>query len=262
MRSQNGDSLARRSGMIARTLPRVGKGLRYISRAPIGAVRRRLDEGCRSGFTHVGGDGSSPRRRILLVEAVGFLTPSKGGIAMKLPQTGGCQCGKVRYEITEAPQFVYTCHCKDCQRLTSSAFSLGMVVPESGFHLRGIEPRPLQRIADSGQTNTRWVCPECGSWVCSPPRDGVARVRASTLDDTPGSSRPGIYGIRSKQPWITLLEGDEIFEAQPPPNRACSRRGAPARYSSHSSRLSSLGRRSSRCPDAVWHWPIHRQAHL
>jgi hypothetical protein len=30
---------------------------------------------------------------------------------MKLPQTGGCQCGKVRYEITEEPQSVYTCHC-------------------------------------------------------------------------------------------------------------------------------------------------------
>jgi hypothetical protein len=31
---------------------------------------------------------------------------------MKLPpQTGGCQCGKIRYEITESPTFVYTCHC-------------------------------------------------------------------------------------------------------------------------------------------------------
>jgi len=29
-------------------------------------------------------------------------------IAMKLPQTGGCLCGKIRYEITEAPQLVYT----------------------------------------------------------------------------------------------------------------------------------------------------------
>jgi hypothetical protein len=26
---------------------------------------------------------------------------------MKLPQTGGCQCGAIRYEITEAPQLVY-----------------------------------------------------------------------------------------------------------------------------------------------------------
>ena len=29
---------------------------------------------------------------------------------MNLPQTGGCQCGKIRYEITEAPQQIYACH--------------------------------------------------------------------------------------------------------------------------------------------------------
>jgi hypothetical protein len=34
---------------------------------------------------------------------------------MRLPQTGGCQCGKVRYAITEEPQSVYTCHCTACQ---------------------------------------------------------------------------------------------------------------------------------------------------
>ena len=27
---------------------------------------------------------------------------------MNLPQTGGCQCGKVRYEITQQPLLVYT----------------------------------------------------------------------------------------------------------------------------------------------------------
>jgi hypothetical protein len=58
---------------------------------------------------------------------------------MKLPQTGGCQCGKIRYEITEAPQLVYTCPCVDCQRLTSSAFSMGIVVPARSFRLTGIE---------------------------------------------------------------------------------------------------------------------------
>ena len=43
---------------------------------------------------------------------------------MNLPQTGGCLCGKIRCEITEAPQRVYTCHCIACQHQTSSAFSL------------------------------------------------------------------------------------------------------------------------------------------
>jgi hypothetical protein len=145
-----------------------------------------------------------------------FWTSSEGSIAMKLPQTGGCQCGKIRYEITEAPQLVYTCHCTDCQRLTSSAFSLGVVVAESGLRLSGIEPRSLQRMADSGRANTRWVCPECATWVCSPPRDGLARVRAGTLDDRSWLRPTRHIWIGSKQPWVTFAEGDELYEKQAP----------------------------------------------
>ena len=65
---------------------------------------------------------------------------------MKLPQTGGCQCGKIRYE---APQSVYACHCRDCQRLTSSAFSMEVVVPEAAFRLSGVDraPSSAARIA-------------------------------------------------------------------------------------------------------------------
>ena len=64
---------------------------------------------------------------------------------MELPLTGGCQCGKIRYEITGAPQLVYTCHCTDCQRITGSAFSLGIALPETAFRHTAGEPRALQR---------------------------------------------------------------------------------------------------------------------
>ena len=133
---------------------------------------------------------------------------------MKLPQTGGCQCGKIGYEITEEPQLVYTCHCLDCQRLTGSAFSLAVVVPENGFRLTGIEPRRLERTADSGRVNTRLVCPECGSWICGLPRDGVIRVRGGTLDDTSWLRPTRHIWTRRKQPWVQLPEGDEVFEGQ------------------------------------------------
>ena len=78
---------------------------------------------------------------------------------MKLPQTGGC-CRKIRYEISEAPRLVYTCHCTECQRLTTSAFSIALAV--GGFRLIGGEPQPLESIADSGRVKIRWVCPVCG----------------------------------------------------------------------------------------------------
>jgi len=68
---------------------------------------------------------------------------------MKLPQTGGCQCGAVRYEITQAPTLVYTCHYTECQRLTGSAFSMALVVAADAFHLAGAQPRPIQRTAES-----------------------------------------------------------------------------------------------------------------
>jgi hypothetical protein len=58
--------------------------------------------------------------------------------------------------------------------------------------------------------------PECGTWVCSPPRDGVIRVRAGTLDDTSWLRPTRHIWTRSKQPWITFAEGDQIFDAQPP----------------------------------------------
>ena len=134
---------------------------------------------------------------------------------MKLPQTGGCLCGKIRYEISEAPRLVYTCHCTECQRLTSSAFSIALAV--AGFRLTGDEPQPLESIADSGRVKIRWVCPVCGCWLFSTgkPGDGLHRVRAGTLDDTLWLCPTMHFWTRSKQPWITLPGGDQTFETQP-----------------------------------------------
>jgi hypothetical protein len=133
---------------------------------------------------------------------------------MNLPQTGGCQCGAMRYEISEAPQLVYACHCRDCQRLTGSAFSLGLVVVEAAFRLGGVEPRRLLRTADSGRVNTRLVCPQCGSWICGLPRDGAVRVRAGTLDDTSWLRPTRHIWTRSKQPWVAIAAGDQVYETQ------------------------------------------------
>jgi hypothetical protein len=58
--------------------------------------------------------------------------------------------------------------------------------------------------------------PECGTRVTSHPRDGGARVQAGTLDDTSRLRPTQHIWTRSKQPWITFVEGNQIFEAQAP----------------------------------------------
>lgn len=141
---------------------------------------------------------------------------------MRLPQNGGCLCGAARYEVTRAPLAAYTCHCTHCQRLTSSAFSTGVVVAAEACRFFGIELRSFQRVAESGRQLTRWACPECASPMCSGakpgtvPPGGFAFLRAGTLDD-PSWLRPTVhFWTRSAQPWVTLPEGGTHFETQPP----------------------------------------------
>jgi hypothetical protein len=142
--------------------------------------------------------------------------------SMNLPLTGGCLCGALHYEISETPVLTHTCHCTDCQRLTSSAFSLSIIVPEGAFRLTG-EPWLTYSTADSGRPKTRYLCRDCGCWICGPPHPGatpedvtVRRVRAGTLDDTSWLRPTAHFWTRSKQPWVVLPEGDQIFEMQAP----------------------------------------------
>ncbi|MDN3566010.1 GFA family protein [Paeniroseomonas aquatica] len=140
---------------------------------------------------------------------------------MKLPQTGGCLCGAVRYEITGPPLVTYTCHCTVCQRLTGSAFSSAVVVAAEAYRFAGGETLSFERLADSGRTVTRWVCAGCGTWICNGVRPGTAppggfvAVRAGTLDDTSWLRPTAHFWTRSVQPWVVLPEGDTCFETQP-----------------------------------------------
>src|ERR1700712_2403276 len=96
-------------------------------------------------------------------EAICGCNDAKEADPVKLPLTGGCMCGAARYEITQEPIGVYTCHCTDCQRATVSAFSIGVAVPGEAFRLTGRDLQPAPGgITDGGRPKTRWVCPDCG----------------------------------------------------------------------------------------------------
>jgi hypothetical protein len=127
----------------------------------------------------------------------------------------------LRYEILEAPRLAYACHCRDCQRLTGSAFSMGLVVAAEAFRLLQGEVLSYRRTTDRGRVATRWVCSGCGTWVTGGPRPGTAPpgtlvvVRAGTLDDT-AWVRPRVHFWTSRaQPWVVLPEGDRRYETQP-----------------------------------------------
>ena len=51
----------------------------------------------------------------------------------KRPMEGGCRCGRVRVRVSAPPLLTSACHCEGCQKMTASAFSLSIAIPEEGF---------------------------------------------------------------------------------------------------------------------------------
>jgi hypothetical protein len=96
-------------------------------------------------------------------------------------RTGGCLCGKVRFEATCAPILTLACHCRGCQRLSASAFSLSEMIPVDGFRLTEGEP-----VVGALHGPSRYLyCPYCLNWLFTRPEglDAFIMVRATLFDD-------------------------------------------------------------------------------
>jgi hypothetical protein len=112
------------------------------------------------------------------------------------------------------------CHCTDCQSLSGAAFTIGVVIPAGALILTG-SPRLVQRILGSGAITHRWICPECGVWICGGSKlDVVAPgekrvVRGGTFDDTSLIEPTTHYWTRSAQSWIIFPEGVTLHATQP-----------------------------------------------
>jgi hypothetical protein len=108
----------------------------------------------------------------------------------ELPLTGGCMCGRVRFEVTEPLVAAGYCHCTRCQRRTGAAASaFGRVVPGS---LRVTAGEELIRGFEPPDGFAKQFCSACGSalWSRSPDDPRVVSVRLGAFDGDPGI-RPG-----------------------------------------------------------------------
>ena len=136
---------------------------------------------------------------------------------MKLPMTGGCQCGEIRYEIRAQPLTLYACHCTECQKQSSSAFGMSLSVPLQAFAVTRGTPQQWQRPADSGRTVDCYFCGTCGVRLYHAGSGGSdwLNVKPGTLDDI-GWLRPvGHLWTRSAQGWVRFDDGTLVYAEQP-----------------------------------------------
>ena len=91
---------------------------------------------------------------------------------------GGCECGRVRYRMEGTPIFVNCCHCRQCQKITGSAFALNAMIEAE--HVEVTDGAGELAIS-KGEAR----CPECSSLLWATHRffgDNILFLRVGTLD--------------------------------------------------------------------------------
>ena len=132
------------------------------------------------------------------------------------PIAGSCQCGGVKFRLLEAPQKVIACHCRECQKLSTSAFSITAVVNADAVEFEG-EMKEWRRSADSGNINVAKFCPGCGNRIYhfNPQLPESIRLKAaSSLNDTSILNPTLHVWVSQKQAWVTIPEGVTAYEKQ------------------------------------------------
>ena len=130
------------------------------------------------------------------------------------PITGGCKCGAIRYESSEAPLFSGICCCRNCQYMTGTGQNPLIGVPNAGFRVTKGEPRFYEVIGDSGKPVRHAFCADCGTPLSFEAPDGDA-LSIAAFDD-PAAVVPTIqWGIEAKLPYvdqIPSLPGKDTLE--------------------------------------------------
>jgi len=119
----------------------------------------------------------------------------------KLPWNAACRCERIRMRITAPPIVTMACHCRGCQRMTASAFSLSVLVPASGFEVVAGQPA----IGGIHGPDRHFHCEYCKSWLFTRPNgmDSMVNVRATMLDD-PGWFAPFVETCTAEAlPWAS-----------------------------------------------------------
>ncbi len=134
--------------------------------------------------------------------------------------SGGCQCGAVRYELHGESKMLYACHCTDCQKQSSSAFGMSLIVaPEN---LRFVSGRDRLRAWDTrggdGDIKRCHFCADCGTRIyhgSDRPEDEIS-IKAGSLDDTAWLQPVAQIWLRSAQPWTARARSEfRCYETEP-----------------------------------------------
>jgi hypothetical protein len=103
-----------------------------------------------------------------------------------LPLTGGCGCGRVRFEVSAPPLSAAYCHCTRCQRRTGTAASPNARVEPGSARVVAGEEELRSWVPEGGLPKA--FCAGCGSalFALSADDGSIVSVRLGAFDGDPG----------------------------------------------------------------------------
>ncbi|MCA1286595.1 GFA family protein [Salipiger bermudensis] len=134
-----------------------------------------------------------------------------------LPAIGSCRCGALQVEVSAPPIMTAACHCRGCQKMSASAFSLTAMVPAAGF--RVVSGTPVQG-GIKGPVCSHFHCAACFAWVFTriTGMEDLVNIRP-VMFDRPAWCEPFIETLcAEKLPWFTT-PARHHFDGFPPEAR-------------------------------------------
>ena len=123
--------------------------------------------------------------------------------------TGGCFCGRVRYEAAASPFHETICHCADCRRIVGAAAVAWFTVPRAALHFTAETPAGFR----SSRCVTRRFCATCGTSLTYE-RDDLPEeidVTIASLDDPNGVPPKDHTQASGKLAWDQICDGLPIL---------------------------------------------------
>ncbi len=120
-----------------------------------------------------------------------------------MAHTGGCQCGRVRYEM-DVLERSHVCHCRMCQKATGGLFAALVGAPKDQFRWTAAEPEAFW----SSNIAKRAFCAACGTplgFTYDLP-DARQYVTIGSLDHPEDAPIEHQFGLESKLPFVEFCE--------------------------------------------------------
>lgn len=115
--------------------------------------------------------------------------------------SGGCLCGRIRYDADVFLHDGYICHCTVCQKCTGQPAEITVLIKPGTLRYRGEEPKYFQTSAGG----KRGFCAECGSRIVwqaiAPEDDWLTNLCVGSLDN-PADARIACHIFAdTRLPW-------------------------------------------------------------